>query len=262
LVSAVFATSVATMTSMLSIGSGIFVRNFYIRVVSRGASEERQILVGRMFTAVYGLLWIGVALGFNNLKNVSLFDLMLLAAASVQIPTTVPLFFGMFVRRTPPWSGWSTMVLGFACSVALRFVLTDQFLTRLFSPAKPFSARELGDLNIALTTGALFLVCITWFFATMLFYRMDDRGYVEQVERFFRDMKTPIDPKIEKLPGYARDSVQYRVIGNQALVYGGFVYLLLLIPNSTSARLCVLFCATLLGGTGLILRIIGRRMEK
>ena len=60
LVSAVFAASVAKMTSMLSIGSGIFVRNFWIRIVDRKASEERQVAVGRIFTLVYGLLWIGV----------------------------------------------------------------------------------------------------------------------------------------------------------------------------------------------------------
>jgi len=261
LVSAIFAASVATMTSLLSIGAGIFVRNFYIRVVDRAASEQRQILVGRWFTVVYGLLWIAVALCFRSLKSISLFDLMLLAAASVQIPTTVPLFFGMFMKRTPPWAGWSTMAVGFTVSVLLRFVLTNQLLTHLFSPATPFSPRELGDLNIALTTAVLFAVCISWFFLTMLFYRREDRAYVEQVEQFFKDMNRPIDPAVEHGPAYARDSVQYRVVGTQALVYGGFIYLLLLIPNSMTARLCILFCGSLLAGAGAVMRVLGRQME-
>lgn len=261
LVSAIFAASVANMTSLLSIGSGIFVRNFYIRVICPAASEQRQILVGRWFTMVYGLLWIGVALCFKSLKNISLFDLMLLAAASVQIPTTVPLFFGMFVKRTPPWAGWSTMAVGFTFSVLLRFVLTDPFCNGMFSPATPFSPRELGDLNIAVTTAVLFTVCISWFFGTMLFYRREDRAYVAQVEQFFKDMKTPIDPAVEQGPAYARDSVQYRVIGHQALVYGGFIYLLLLIPNSLGARVCILFCGSLLAGAGAIMRAIGQRLQ-
>jgi len=88
LVSAVFAASVAKMTSMLSIGSGIFVRNFWIRIGDRGASEEWQVAVGRIFTPVYGLMWIGVAFAFTTVKSFSLFDKLLLAAASVQIPTT------------------------------------------------------------------------------------------------------------------------------------------------------------------------------
>ena len=112
LVSAVFAASVAKMTSMLSIGSGIFVRNFWIRIVDRKASEERQVAVGRIFTLVYGLLWIGVAFAFATVKSLSLFDMLLLAAASVQIPTTVPLFFGMFVKRTPPWAGGALWLWG------------------------------------------------------------------------------------------------------------------------------------------------------
>jgi unsaturated chondroitin disaccharide hydrolase len=262
LVSAIFAASVATMTSQLSIGSGIFVRNFYIRVIRPDASEPRQILVGRWFTVVYGLLWIGVALGFKHLKSFSLFDLMLLAAASVQIPTTVPLFLGMFVKRTPPWAGWSTMVVGFTCSVLLRLlVFTEPFLNRVFSPATPFTPRELVDLNIAVTTAVLLIVCVTWFFGTMLFYRREDRAYVAQVERFFKEMKTPIDPAVEHGPAYARDSIQYRVVGTQALVYGGFICLLLLIPNSVTARLCILFCAMLLAGAGVVARLIGRRLD-
>lgn len=261
LVSAIFAASVANMTSLLSIGSGIFVRNFYIRVVRREASEQRQIQVGRWFTVVYGLLWVGVALYFNSLRSLSLFDLMLLAAASAQIPTTVPLFLGMFVKRTPPWAGWSTMVVGFTFSALLRFVLTEPFLNRLFSPATPFSPRELGDLNIAVTTAVLLVVCISWFFGTMLCYRQEDRAYAKQVEQFFMDMKTPIDPTLERGPVYARDSVQYRVVGTQALVYGGFIYLLLLIPNSVTARLCILFCGTLLAGAGAVVHAIGRRLD-
>ena len=51
LVSAIFAASVAYMTYLISLGSGIFVRNFYIRVVNKDASEKRQIAVGRIFTA-------------------------------------------------------------------------------------------------------------------------------------------------------------------------------------------------------------------
>jgi Na+/proline symporter len=261
LVSAVFAASVAKMTSMLSIGSGIFVRNFWIRIVDRKASEERQISVGRIFTLVYGLLWIGVAFAFATVKSLSLFDMLLLAAASVQIPTTVPLFFGMFVRRTPPWAGWSTMAVGFTFSLFLRFALTPELLTRVFSPAAPFTRNELGDLNIAATTAILVLACTAWFFGTMPFYRGADRKYVEQVDLFFRDMRTPIDPAVEHGTDYASDSRQYLMMGGQCLVYGGFIGVLLLIPNPASARIAILCCGALMAGTGTLLRVVGGRLR-
>jgi len=258
LVSAVFAASVAKMTSMLSIGSGIFVRNFWIRIVDRQASEQRQVAVGRIFTLIYGVMWIGVAFAFATVRSLSLFDMLLLAAASVQIPTTVPLFFGMFVKRTPPWAGWSTMIVGFTVSVSLRFILTPDLFTRLLSPSVPFNKHELGDLNIAATTAVLFVVCIAWFFGTMLFYRPGDKKYVAQVERFFRDMHTPIDPAEDPTGDYASDERQYRTMGNQCLVYGAFVYLLLLIPNPAAARVAIGCCGTLMSGTGILLRVIGR----
>jgi SSS family solute:Na+ symporter len=259
LVSAVFAASVAKMTSMLSIGSGIFVRNFWIRIVDRTASEERQVAVGRIFTLIYGLMWIGVAFAFATVKSLSLFDMLLLAAASVQIPTTVPLFLGMFVKRTPPWAGWSTMVAGFACSLLLRFALTPELFTRVFSPHTPFRQNELGDLNIAATTAILVLVCTAWFFGAMLFYRKSDYAYVKQVDLFFRDMRTPIDPA-EEPAVYATDSRQYLMMGGQCLIYGGFILLLLLIPNPAPARIAILCCGALMAGTGTLLRVEGARL--
>lgn len=256
LVSAILATSVASLSNQVSIDAGVLVRSFYIRVIRPGAPDHQQILLGRWFAGIYGLLLIGMALWFKDLKRFSLFDLMLLAAASVQIPMAVPLFLGMFFRKTPPWAGWSTMVVGLVVAVSLRFAITEEFLNAVFVPELPFSAREFTDLNIAVTTAVLLAGCSGWFFGTMLWYRREEQA----VLKFFKDMRTPIDPSVEKVPGYIRDSVQYRMIGSHALIYGGFIYLLLLIPNPVGARLCIAFCGTLLAGAGLVLRVVGRRV--
>jgi SSS family solute:Na+ symporter len=262
LVSAIFAASVAFMNNGLNIAAGTFVRNFYIRLIRPRASEERQIRVGRIFTAVYGCLWIGAAIFFQSFKSLPLFDLLLLAAASIQIPMTAPQFLGMFVRRTPPWAGWSTMIVGFTASVSLRFLLTADFFNALFSPAVPFSPRELGDLNIAATTAALFAVCSSWFFATKLFYRETGGAYERQVDQFFAEMKAPIDEAIERGPEDEGDDRQYRALGNLCLIYGGFVLLLLLLPNSAQARRCILFCGLSLATPGVVMRVKGRRLQR
>jgi solute:Na+ symporter, SSS family len=261
LVSAIFAASVAFMNNGLNVAAGTFVRNFYVRLIRRDASEERQIRVGRIFTSIYGCCWIGAALFFMSFRSLPLFDLLLLAAASIQIPMTVPQFLGMFVRRTPSWSGWSTMVAGFIVSIGLRFVLTADLFNALFSPAVPFSPRELGDLNIAATTATLFAVCISWFFATKLFYRQTGGEYERQVDQFFAEMKMPIDEAMERGPEYDDDNRQYRVLGNLCLIYGGFALLLLLIPNSAQARLCILFCGLLLAAPGAVMRLRSGRLK-
>jgi SSS family solute:Na+ symporter len=118
----------------------------------------------------------------------------------------------------------------------------------------PFSQRELGDLNIATTTAALFAVCFSWFFATKLFYRQTDSAYEQRVDQFFAEMKTPIDAAMERGPEYDDDNRQYRVLGNLCLIYGGFALLLLLVPNSAQARLCILFCGLLLAAPGAVMR--------
>ena len=74
----------------------------------------------------------------------------------------------------------------------------------------------------------------------------------------FPRLATPSDPMIDPTP--ISDSKQYALLGNQCLVYGVFIYVLLLIPNSAAARAAILCCGTLLAGSGTVLKTIGRRL--
>ena len=68
----------------------------------------------------------------------------------------------------------------------------------------------------------------------MLFYRKDEQPYVEQVDDFFKDMATPIQPEEQELGDHDNESRQCTVLGNLCLVYGAFILLLVLIPNEAS----------------------------
>ncbi|MDP4644861.1 MAG: hypothetical protein NWS71_10530, partial [Opitutales bacterium] len=83
LVCGIFAASLTSMNSLLNVYSGTFVRNFYIQIVNPKATEAKQILVGRIFILIYGGVWIAVALLFKDVKSLELFDLILLATASI-----------------------------------------------------------------------------------------------------------------------------------------------------------------------------------
>ena len=61
----------------------------------------------------------------------------------------------------------------------------------------------------------------------------------------------------ETLAGYG-----FKVLGNLSLVYGIFILLLILIPNSFSGRLSILACGLVVSGTGLILRSISAGIKK
>ncbi len=261
LVCGIFAASMTSMNSAFNIASGTFVRNFYIKIIDKKASESKQIFIGRAFILVYGMLWIMMALYFRSVKSMQLFDLILLAAASIGIPTATPLFFGMFIKKTPSWSGWCVMLIGLLVSITLRFILSEDLLQRLFNPQIPFNARELGDLNIAVTTIILFAVCISTFLFSMLFYKKSPKDYANHIDEFFNEMNTPVDIIQEKVGSVEGDIRQYNVLGNLCIIYGLAVCLLLLIPNPVYARLCILFCGGLILLTGLVLSVIARRIR-
>ncbi len=276
LVCGIFAATVTSYNSQLNIVGGSFVRNIYIQVIKPSASEKEQIFVGRIFMLAYGALWIIIGLIFMNYKSLKLFDMLLLLAASTGLPLAVPLFLGIFFKKTPPWSGWSSMLAGFIAAMGLRLMFWDKFLQFLWKNPEMTSKNLLGmlwggadlrpqeidDLNLAITMGVISAASVGWFFITMLFYRKDNKQYIEQVDKFFKDMDTPISKDENELSGYDNDARQYNVLGNLCLVYGIFISLLVLVPNPLKGRLCILVCGSVVVGTGIILKKIGLGLKK
>lgn len=265
LICAVFAASMTSMNGQLNTVSGTFVRNFYIRVVNKTASEARQILVGRICIFIYGGIWIVVALSLQSLKNWGLFNLVLMASACVGIPTAIPLFYGIFIKRTPSWAGWSTVLIGLFFSVMMQFVLTADFIKQIgqrFS-AVELNVLEIGDLTIAITTGVNIAVCTIWFFATMLFYKPKKSEYNQQVDKFFQEINTPISTDEEQTPAYQSDYRQLNMMGNLCLIYGVSILSMLFFPNPMISRIYILICGGFISGLGAIMRFSAyRRGEK
>ncbi len=269
LVCAIFAATVTSLNSQLNIVGGSFVRNLYIRVLRPTASEQEQIFVGRIFMLMYGAIWILLGLAFQQVKGLKLFDWMLLMAASLGLPMAVPLFLGIFFKKTPPWSGWSTMLAGFLPAFFLGLLFqSDSVVQFLWQDSNMSTAAlieqicrmpnlnptEVGDMKIALTTGIVAVVCCGWFFFSMLFYRKGDALYEKQIREFFNDMTTPIQPSEYELNLHDNEIRQGNVLGNLCLVYGIFVTGLILIPNKTVGRLLILCCGGVIAGIGLVIK--------
>jgi len=277
LVCAIFAATVTSLNSQLNIVGGSFVRNIYIQVIRPNASEREQIQVGRIFMLLYGGIWIALGLCFQQVKGLELFDLMLLMAASIGLPMAAPLFLGIFFRRTPPWTGWSTMLAGFVpafiLSLLFKFDTVVQFLwrnpemttdgfVRMIWPGDQLNPREVGDLKIAITTAVVAAICTGWFFLSMLFYRKENHKYVEEVDEFFKDMETPISADEQEPGTYDSEARQSNVLGNLCFVYGVFILLLILIPNSAGGRLIIFCCGGIITGIGLLLKALSRRSRR
>jgi SSS family solute:Na+ symporter len=261
LVCGIFAASLTSMNSLLNVYSGTFVRNFYIQKVNPKASELKQIFVGRVFILIYGLVWMLVALLFKDMKEIKLFDLILKATAMIGLPTALPLTYGMFFRKTPEWAGWGTMVGGFVMAAIAKFGFTKDWLQSIWGQETPLSNYELADLNLALTTGSIFIVCNIVYFGSMLFYKDEKSEYTERVDDFFVELNTPIDRSQDHEPDYEGDKRQYSVLSNLCLAYGGLTLLLLAVPNEMKDRLLIMACGGFVVLVGILLRFVAKKKK-
>jgi len=253
----------ATLTSMdasLNKGAGVFVRSFYLPKIDPNCPEKRLLLVSKTCTLVFGAIIVYLAVEVSKFRTMGLFDLTNQIAASLGGPLAIPLIFGLFYKRTPAWSAWTTVLVGFAMALLANTIISPAFLQHLMRWDHLPSKRETTDLTLFVTAFMTVSAGTIWFFFTSLFYDKSSEEYRQRIDGFFTNMNTPIDMKAESVANY--DEIVYRMIGGLCLVYGLFVLLLMLIPNSMQGRLCFLFCGGAIFGTGAILSIVAKRLRQ
>jgi len=251
LLSGIFAATMSSMDAGLNKNAGFFVKNFYHVVVRPHASDSEQLVISKGVTFIMGLLVIVAALTFSQWKDMKLFDLMLQFGALIALPYSVPLIWGVLIKRAPAWAGWTTVMVGFASSLLAKFVLTPAWFANVMGwTASPLTAREESDWG--LLSGVLLnaVVCSVWFLACCLFHRSRSREEIARVDEFFHQMRTPVDFDRESGAAEGNDAQQYRTLGLMCLIYGCFVFLLVLIPNPWLGRLSMMFCSAALLAVG------------
>ena len=258
LLSGIFAATMSVMDGGLNRNAGFFVKSFYQVAVRPGAGEKELLLVSKITTCVFGLLVIlSASLLTTRLSTTGLFNQMLDLSALVALPYAMPLVWGVVIKRAPSWAGWSTVLVGFASSLVAYFCLNAGWI-QTAAGWDPLTRRERDDWLLLVSVLLNITVCSAWFLGSCRFARRRSADEQARVERFFQQMKTPVDFASEV--GVADDARQYRTLGALALVYGSFIALMLLIPNPLAGRLGILFCAVCMLGAGGLLRWRGCRL--
>ncbi len=261
LVCGIFAATMSSMDSGLNKNAGFFVKNFYQPILRPHAQDRELLWVAKAATLVLGLLVVLAALTFSSWKRISLFDLMLQFGALVAVPYTIPLIWGLLIKRAPSWAGWTTVLVGFACSLSSKAFLTSAWAEGVLGwTASPLNAREQSDWALISSVLLNALVCSAWFLASCLFWRQRTAREVERVEAFFEQVRTPVD--FDREVGGANDAQQYRLLGLLCLIYGGFTSLLVFIPNPPSGRLAILACGASILAVGGWLHWSARKGER
>jgi hypothetical protein len=164
---------------------------------------------------------------------------------------------GLFIKRAPGWAGWSTVVVTQIGSVIKHFVLTSEFAAHHFG----FIATDKNAYYWDFLSGTLVNIAVgcAWFCGSCLFADARPIDEKDRVNAFFKTLQTPVDFEKEEGPG--SDNLQAKVMGILCMIYGGFILLLILIPNPWTGRIAFAFCGLMmLGiGIGLYLGSKGRR---
>jgi SSS family solute:Na+ symporter len=235
MVSAIFAATMSNMDTGLNKNAGIFVRNFYKPILRPSGSEKEYLLVGKTVSVFFGALVVAAALGFESIQGLGLFDIMMLFSSMIAIPYLIPLIWGIVIKRTPSWSAWSTVLVGFTVSLLTSKYLPPETVRKLIGLATPFRPQEVEDYKFFTSLFLNVGVSSLWFLFTTLFARYNSPAYTAQEKAFFERINTPVVSRPEDTR--VMDRAQLRTLGLLGIPYGSFVVLLALIPNPLTGRL-------------------------
>lgn len=253
LVAGLFAATMSSMDSSLNKTAGIFVRSVYQPLLAKKGktpSDKSLLTVGMAASTVNGLLVILAALFFKSLKELSLFELMMQVSTMIQVPLLIPLIFGLFVKRTPSWAPWVTVVLGMFVSWLMMNVITPQWVAQLLG-LDTLTRRESIDMNLMLTIIGHLVITAGFFCSTALFYRPEQDAQKAERDKFFKDLETPVvsDDQQDEY-----DSKQREKLGTMVMIMGAGMLAMTLIPNPLSGRLIFALCSAVILAIGYILK--------
>jgi SSS family solute:Na+ symporter len=262
LVSGIFAATMSGMDSGLNKNAGIFVKNFYQPLLRPNATDAQMLRMGKILTVVLGLVVIYIAIRMSEFRDLGLFLIMQRVSILVAVPITVPLLLGLVIRNTPPWSAWSTVLVGFFGSIFVSRVFTPAWGSAFFGSGAVLDASSREYWVQGFQFFANVALASAWFIGTKLFWNRCSPAYRAQVGEFFQRMNTPVDFAREEGAHAANDHRQSATVGWLSLAYGIFVCLLAVIPNSLVGRLAFVGCGGVVVLIGVALILSARRGER
>ncbi len=251
LIAAMFAATMSSMDSGLNRNAGIFVKNFYQPILRKKAEETELMTVSRVTSAAFGIVIILVALFINSLQGLSLFDAMMYVGALLGFPMTIPGFLGFFIRKTPDWSAWATILVGAVVSYFVGFQLQATHIESWFSLGQQLTSREWVELKVAIGLIAHIVITGGFFCVSTLFYRGLEEKRQVAVDRFFHNLDTPLVNETEQQ--HQLDNRQRILLGRMIAVLGTFIIAMMFLPNPMWGRAVFALCGTVVFVVGLLL---------
>ncbi|MFK7971247.1 MAG: transporter [Bacteroidia bacterium] len=253
LMAGLFAASMSSMDSALNKNAGIFIRSIYqpfLAKKNKKTDDKKMVRISQVVSFISGLGVIAAALYFSSLKKLSLFELMMSVSTMVQIPMMVPLLFGIFIKKTPKWAPWATIVVGLFVSWMVANVVTPEVFVSLFG-IEELTLREISEIKIILTIAGHLFITAGFFCATSLLYNEKKDTNKLETDRFFEDLQRPVVADGQQ---GEFDHKQRLKLGMMVIIMGAGILLMALIPNPLWGRAIFVACALIIATIGLLLR--------
>ena len=176
---------------------------------------------------------------------------MLQVGTLLSMPITIPLLLGMFIRQTPWWSALLSIGCALIFSSLAFFEIPLSYLGFSQEVSDGFEWNFQQQFFGVLGTG------VFGFLISTLFAPSQNSAHRQMVDKFFSNMKTPID--FEKEIGEGNDASQLTAIGRFGVAVAGFVALMLIIPNPFEGRMVILVLAVIIGAISVFMLKAGKK---
>lgn len=172
----------------------------------------------------------------------------------------IPVLLGMWVRKTPDWAGWATLVVGGFVSYYFGISLQAEHIENWFGMEQALTGREWSDLKVALSLAAHVVFTGGFFLATTLVYKGRTPEREAEVEKLFENWNTPVVADSEEQQNL--DTKQRGMLGKLISTAGLGILAMALIPNEPTGRMLFILCGTMVLTVGILLVNASRAPQK
>ena len=197
-----------------------------------------------------GFLIVLLSLYFAQQDGKGIFEIMITVGTLLSMPITIPLLWGMFIRKTPWWAA----LVSIGCSLTISCLAFFKVSLTTFGFSQAYS--DGWTWNFQEQFFCVFCAGTLGFLLSIFFAPVKDSNHRALVDSFFQQMKTPID--FEKEIGVGNDLSQLTEIGRFGLAISVFIALLLFIPNPMEGRIAILVLALTIGIVSVLMLRAGR----
>jgi solute:Na+ symporter, SSS family len=295
---ALLAATMSALSSVYNLISSIIARDMYKDGFNSDATENQVFKVGRYATILMGVVVMGLALIFVH-SELGIFNIMMAFFTLFNLPTAIPIAFGLLFKWIPRWGAFSATVWGLYIGILTRYLLGWGFGPQIYLVAVVTFAIFVasGYLGNLYKTNKPRLIMISAVFSILLYLLLSNNVYSdpggivdillpilvvamgasiyffsklfahesesdrEQVERFFKKLYLPVDVAKEVYARGRKETTTFPLVGINTIIIGVFIFMMYIAPVEGTDSASFVILGLILTAFGGSMYYFGKRSE-